>query len=340
MLPGEEAEVARVGRRAFQGLESLMVGKPKKAMVAVSDNQIVGAIVYRFLGSGKNKIGYVDLAFVDREYHDRGVGAVLYRESIDFLWQQGCTAVTALVKDDNIGSWSLFMRYGLKRVDMITACRYLGPLGILRNLLLTPFVIADGMEFYLAVKEAKIPEKKGGVTQILLYILLNVLLFLPAFFMRDVQEELAAVRAYLTLLCAGTLAGLLVTTFHSRSWSFRMNNGGMLLTILLNMSGGAFPMIGNWYPKRYEKTISFRRDMGLCALAEWLTVLLLTAVPYLAGLDGPYFEALTQFGCIFLIYRILAFYPFESFGGRRVLNWNKGIYGIMAAVSAVLIWKC
>ena len=79
MEAGEAAEVRRIGRRAFKGLESLWVGKPKQAVVAVKEDKIIGAVLYKFLESSKGKAGYFDYAFVDPDYHGQGVGGVLYK---------------------------------------------------------------------------------------------------------------------------------------------------------------------------------------------------------------------------------------------------------------------
>ena len=64
-------------------LESLWVGKPKQAVVAVKDGKIVGAILYKFFQSSGRKVGYLDYAFVDPDFHGQGVGGILYKESAD-----------------------------------------------------------------------------------------------------------------------------------------------------------------------------------------------------------------------------------------------------------------
>lgn len=37
-----------------------------------------------------------------------------------------------------------------------------------------------------------------------------------------------------------------------RHWKFRVTSGGALTCVFVNI-GSLFPMIGNWYPERYEK---------------------------------------------------------------------------------------
>ena len=94
---------------------------------------------------------------------------------------------------------------------------------------------------------------------------------------------------------------------------------------------------GNWYPERYEKTKEFRRDMGIAALAEWFFVLGLTVFAVFSGYPQMLVRMLGQLGAIFLFYRIIPVYPFESFGGRRIYSWNKRIYAGIATCSAAAV---
>lgn len=108
MRAEEARDVRKMGRRAFAGLESLWVSKPGQALVAVREDKIVGAVLYKLMNAGGKKIAYVDYAFVDPDYHNQGIGGSLYRAATEFLWALGPDALTAIVKDDNVGSWSLF----------------------------------------------------------------------------------------------------------------------------------------------------------------------------------------------------------------------------------------
>lgn len=57
-----------------------------------------------------------------------------------------------------------------------------------------------------------------------------------------------------------------------------LNNGGAGVAAIVNFFSGVFPMSGNWYPREYEYTNEFRRDMGMVALAERLFMIALTVV--------------------------------------------------------------
>lgn len=82
----EASAVKKVARRAFSGgIESLFISKPKEAMVAVIDDKIVGGIIIKYTTTKNKKIGYYDVAFVDPDYHNQGVGSLLYEKTTDYL---------------------------------------------------------------------------------------------------------------------------------------------------------------------------------------------------------------------------------------------------------------
>lgn len=333
----QEADyVRKLGQRAFAGIESLWVSKPKMALVAIKEEKIVGAILYKFIQTKTKKIGYIDYAFVDPEYHSQGIGNVLYKETVEHLWQQGCDALAAVVKDDNVGSWGLFLKNGFTRVSLPELIRQFGLFGMLQQYFGTPFCIGIGMEYYVALRDKTCPSGKGGNgKQITSYFLTNLLLILIILF-RNPKHIHLFLAAYTIILMGGLLAGYLGTLLSKRKWHFRLNNGGALISALINF-GGLYPMIGNWYPDRYENTHEFRRDMGVNALFGWIFVLCISILPVIDVVQHPILPYLSQISSFFLIYRILSFYPFESFGGRRVFTWNKWLYGAMSVLSAVVI---
>lgn len=338
MRPDEAALVRRMGRRAFTGLESLWVSRPRQALVAERDGRVVGAILYKFYRAGGRKIGYVDYAFVDPDCHGQGVGTVLYREAAAFLWAKGCDALTAIVKDDNVGSWGLFLQNGFERVSLAALARRLGPGGAVRQYFETPLCIGVGMELYAAFRgEAPCPPDKGGTTrQLGAYLLANALLALLGGLSRGTEGP-AFVAAYVACLLLTAALGFLGTRLSAgRGWRFRHTNGGALVCALVNL-GGAYPMVGNWYPRDYEKTAAFRRDMGRAALAEWAGLLLAFVALAAVRPGGPFFQYAAQVCGMFLIYRLMPLYPFESYGGGRVFRWNRWVFAVMAAATAAAL---
>lgn len=331
--PSEAQTVKSISRRAFRGLEGVGIPKAKQAVVAVKDGKIAGAIQYKFYRAGGKKIGYFDYAFVDPDCHGQGIGSILYKATADFLWEQGCDALAALVKDDNVGSWGLFLKNGFVRISIPELVRQFGLFGMLRLYLGTVYSIAIGMDCYVAVRGQQIPSGKGGsVRQTGAYLLANALL--PLLFLINAKGNAGAfLAAYGIYLAGGILAGYAGTLFSKRTWHFRLNNGGWLVCAFVNLISGVYPMTGNWYPDRYENSDGFRREMGLQALCGWAFTLALTLIPALAGGQHILLRYLGQIGSALLLYRMLPFYPFEAFGGGRIFRWSKAAFFSTAAVS-------
>ncbi len=331
----EAEEVKRIGKRAFSLVEGMFVSKPKHALVAVVDGKLAGAIIYKITKVQGRRTGYFEYAFVDPDYHGKGIGRKLYQATTDYLWEQGCDSQAALVKDDNVGSWSLFLKNGFARVTLWEIVRQLGLLGFLSQFFGNLLWLAVGMDFYLAVRNEPLQNKSGTGRQIGGYLFANLLLILIALY--RIEDPVIFLGTYVGML-AGTIAiGRIAAAAAKRKWQFRLNNGGAGIIAVVNFFGGIFPMSGNWYPHKYENTDEFRRDMGMVALAEWAFIAALTGVSIIFSASHMIFHYASWIGVILLVYRILAIYPFEAYGGSRVFSWNRWIYGVMSVISVLLI---
>lgn len=337
-MEAKEAKAVKVvGRQSFSGVEGLWISTPKQALVAEVDGAIRGAILYKIIKAGGKKIGYVDYAFVHSKFHNQGIGGKLYKESIAYLWSLGCDVVTAAVKDDNVGSFGLFEKNGLKRVSIADLVRIVGLQGMLKQYFLTPLCICVGMDFYLAVPEGEAETKKGEIGREFIFYLLGNLVVLSAALVRGVTNGyLEYAGAILALLSGVFIVSYGAAKMTKEKWHFRVNNGGFLVSILVSMMN-FFPVFGGFYPEKYENSDKFRRMLGIHAMIRWLCIMLVVAGTMLAP-ETIFLNNLKYVSTQFLIYHILAFYPFEVFGGKRVYEWNKGIFICMALVSVILLF--
>lgn len=337
MRDSEALEVQKLGRRAFLGLEGIFISKPKTTFVAVIDNKIVGAAAYKFINTKLKNMAYIDFAFVDPKYHTQHIGTKLYKATIDYLRDQNCDALTALVKEDNVGSWKLLLNNGFKKVSFSQGVRSLGLYEMIKQFFLTPYCIAIGMNFYLYLKDEKISlQENKSSSQIGLYLITNLILSLLIIF-GDVQNKITFILAYLMFLITKVAIGFSFTRLNNRNWKFHMNNCGGLMCIILNMLGSVLTLTGNWYPESYEKTDKFRKDIGIIALAEWILTLTFYLISAYFINKHIFFKYLLKISGTFLIYTIIILYPFESYGGKRVYDWNKFIYGFIAILSIIFL---
>lgn len=337
MKPEEANEVKRLGRRAFMSFESLFITKPKDALVAEVDGRIVSGVMVKVVkGSNQSKIGYIDIAFVDRAFHNQGIGNKIYKASIEYLWKEGCDFVTAMVKDDNVGSFALLEKNGLVKTSFFEASKVMGMKGLLNQFIHTSLSFAYGMDFYLASNKSNTVRPKTGHTikEMGAYLGVNLGFLLLANLFTG-YFSLGLFGAYLTLLLTSILPGSIVTLFSKREWSYRFLNGGIIFPIISMFMGGIFPMGGNWYPKKYENSKEFRKEMGVNAAVSWILLIIIIFCVNFMDMNNAYNLYLDQIGTMLLFCRIVAVYPLASFGGWRVFTWNKAVYFILSLLSVL-----
>ena len=347
MKPEEKQEVKKIGIKAFKGgIEKFFVPRPKDALVALIDDKIVGAFLCKFYNLGGKKIGYVDYLFIDPDYHGKGVGKNLLEEGLDYMWSCGCDGLSTTVKDDNVGSWSLFVKNGFTRVSFKEMIQHLGLGGAIKHYFTTTFAIAVGMEYYLVLKDTDISSpkddtgnstvKENTAMQITAYVLVNLLLVMAGF-IGGVENAHYLIGGYAVIFVGMVFSGFIGSRFSKEIWHFRFNDGGALISFLLNLSG-FFPMIGNWYPKKYRRGEDFKRALGFTAFTQWCYILFLSILPLIGFTIYPIIDTASKNASYLLLYLVFAFYPFESFGGGRVWRWNKWVYMIMTILSLISIF--
>ena len=337
MKDGEQKALQKLGQKSFPLLEGWFVGMPKAAMVAEYEGNAIGCMMYKFVLAGKKKIAYIDQAFVDPAFHGMGVARRLYTETFQHIWEQGCDGITALVKDDNVGSWKPCMNNGFRRVSVPEAVKQLGFGGLLRLCLVTPLALGVGMDFDLVMKDVPLQNKQGGIRQALAFFLVNLLFAAPLWIRLAVMSPerlVPSLLAFLTVLALLLLPRLLMAVCRREAWRFRFNNCGGLIPFILSLMGNVFPMNANWYPDVYENSSAFLKRMAIPELIKWALFL---PLPLLALLPGLYWRALSQISSYILLFSVLPLYPFEAFGAGRVFRYSKVLWAITAALTLLAL---
>lgn len=326
MKKEEFNDVRILGRKSFRGFESLIVPKPKDALVAVANDKIVGAVLYKFYNVKNIKIGYIDFIFVDPSMHSLGIGKLLFDEVTSLLWKNNCNYISALVKDDNVASWGLLLNKGYKRLSFPQMINELGLLGALNQYFVAPLGFAVGFEYYIIKNNEDIKFSKGNTsTQILGYLIMNTFILSLTPFAREVNFVNSLIG--LLIIWIGLIFGGYLGTFFSREdWEYRITDGGFIIHFLVSVTGGIFPFVGNWYPKIYKRDKKFKRALGITALFQWSFLLCLSYFPYL-GFESLNFSKTIAIPLSFIF--AIPFYPAESYSGARVFKWNKLLYALM-----------
>lgn len=206
--------------------------------------------------------------------------------------------------------------------------KHIGLLGILKHYIKTPFLVAIGMDFYLSSKKEQVVEK---VDSIWLFIILNFILTLPLWIITTKNLLYSLVDFILILLL---FVGLryIGNFFNKDKWKFRINNGGGLITIIVSIFGNFFPMNANLYPKKYDKTIELKKRLAIPELVKWIGFSLLVLLIFTQNLIS---SSLGKIASSYLIFMIIPFYPFESFGEGRIYNYNKKVWFLTCIISII-----
>lgn len=344
MRDAEAHEALVLSKKAFGLLEGTFIPKPKTGIVAVFDDKIVGGVFYKIATYGKKKLGTIDFIFVDPSVHGKGVGKQLYEYAVIFLWEQGCDALAAIVRDDNIASWGIFVNGGFVRAGLPKLARLLGLSGIAK-MFLTTYGVSIGYECYIALpgrEETLIYEKSASSAgQILAYITIN--LSIVAFLLFVIEHGLSFLAASLFVFSSCVLTGYTGTLLSKHKWRFRLVAGGAgicllgIITMLVFKVFCFIPLVGNWYPHKYENSPHFKRDMAINAIFVWAYLLALSAITIITDTFTPFLTYVSYIASILLIIRCIPFDPATSYGGGRVFQWNKLVYGIFAAASVSII---
>jgi GNAT superfamily N-acetyltransferase len=348
----EEAKaVQALGNKVFlRSLEGPYVPRPSTAKVALLDGKIVGAFCYSFELCGEKKLGFVDYLFVDSAHAGQGIGRALCQAGTDHLWEQGCDYLATIVRDDNVGSWSGFLKQGFIRADLPKVVGALGVGGFIKTYLKHFFGFSPGCDFYFATRPENISPplstfaKKTGFGQITLHIITNMILVLLPVFIGVMTSAIAPsnipmlVLRLLIVFGGVILFGYIPTLFSGRKWHYRMPNGGLLLTSILSLFGFFMPMAGNWYPDHYENTPAFRKHMGISAFLPWLFLLGISIAARLHNGLFSFFDTrvLAIIG-VLLIFRCIPS-PVVNLGSVRVFRWNKALCILLALLSVFTVF--
>lgn len=121
------------------------------------------------------------------------------------------------------------------------------------------------------------------------------------------------------------------------NWHFVLPEGGLVPSAIVALLGGFYPMLGHWYLTERENTQEYRKRMADPAKGAWLLLMVTTLVRGILNKMHPFFSCAVDLGIILLVAYILPFYPFDTFGGRRVREYNKRIYGALVTFSIIAL---
>jgi len=352
MRAEEKRDVSAIMRRSFELTQQLFFSWSSNVLVAEQEGDLRGAVVLKMfpLPRGR-KGGLIAWIFTAPEARGTGAGQRLTEAALKFFEEQGCDELMACVEGYNTSSSKLFATRGFSILSPGEQFRRYG-LGTLALWMHTFHYIDIG--HFLWVRPAA-SQSDNPAMQWWGSWLVNVLIYLLALWRQNDFGLLSLLTVVKISLLLAMFLGIRtlsmqwmahrqkMVTMRYRAWE-----SGFPLSLLIALAfGGQYPVPGSFYPTsdrwRYRDLLP---KLGPVALAGVLPPLILTwgawALSRLGGLTpevSHWVNSALAMGQILTLFDVvLVFFPFVSFNGRRIWDWNKLIWAGVALATVALFF--
>ena len=347
----EKKVVHNIMSRSFTLVERLFFSFTPHVLVAEQNGQLLGATVLKLIQLPKNrKGGLIYWIFTAPEARGMGTGQKLIEAALYFFEDKECDEIMACVEGYNTSSSKLFSTRGFSILSPGQQFQR-HSIGILPLWVRISHYIDIG-HFLWVRPGTKQPD--NPVLQWWSNVFMNALVLLLMLWrqtgFRDVN--LAAFIA-VPMMCVflfgmRELAMRLTANRYGLSVRYRAWESGFPLNFANALVfGGWVPVPGSVYPTkngwRYRDLIP---KLGPIAFAGALSVLLFTwgawALLHFSVLPpetGTWINIAMIIGKSFVIFDIaLIFFPFVSFNGRRIWDWNRVVWGVLGVAAVVVFF--
>ncbi len=369
----ERERVVELGRAVFPRLYRRSVQPTEHMLCARMDGEIVGGLIMVIPSEDPERTGIISWLFTAETARGRGVGSRLVGEGVSYLRERGCTQIVTDIEGHNTSSSNLFAAMGFERTTTTQLVRTSGVRDVLDIWWLLSYYVDFGHFLWRRPLDdgACQPEHKqdsekptlrqdtgnrlfpDGLRALSVSWVLNLFVLLLAFVgIAGLFEWTVTVTELVLLTVLGCAVfvvreaplGVLAAADTER-WTYRGCTNGIPVSATIGLLAGAFfPMLGSLYPA--SETSSYREKQQLFGFGAVIStsVLLITLLGVsLSGdsiiLVGVSVESLVAFVVVpFLIVdHLLAFTPFQCYRGRRVYDWNRAVWGVLALVVLVTL---
>lgn len=344
-------KVQLLARKSFRWIEGAFFSLSPFTFVAEKDGEILGGIVLNFYSMPDGQQGgFVSWIFTSPSARGLGVAGSLMDMAMEYFKSHGCQEIWASVEGYNASSMKLFANRGFTILSPGEQIRRYGiylPLVWLRS-----FHLFDIGHYIWVNPGAAKPD--NPLLQWLAVWLINSLFILLAIWRNNGFTTLnplafLAVPAIMLVLFGGRWAAMkLAARASGLDTRYRAWESGLSLTFVIALLfGSAFPTPGSLYPRshdwNYRDSLSKLARMALAGMVFGLlfcwTLILLSRFAPLPQEWVVWFNLGLYVGIPLAIFdNVLAIvFPFVSFNGRRVWDFNRPLWGVLAVLTIALI---
>ncbi|WP_027340616.1 GNAT family N-acetyltransferase [Halonatronum saccharophilum] len=363
MREEEEAKVKSLAKSSFGFLHGSLVKTTEHTYVYELSEEIVGVVVLETFAFQRNRLGgVVKWLFTDQKARGRGVASALIEHSVRKLQELGCDEMFTTVEGYNTDSSNRFADQGFMPLSAMQQIRRYG-LSLLKIGPKTFHTIDIG--HFLWARSGDISQSSKGSENLedtrqfvgggalawwANVLIMSVILMLQCFRVGSSTELMWQLPIAVALVFGvRSLTMKLVANWIGCELEYRIWETGLTLSAIIAVFlGGVFPSPGCYYPKQVRW--SYRKKLSQLAIISFfgaLSVLILAWLIFayqalaISNIAPEMISNLLRTS-FFLAYSLLIYevllplFPFESYNGRRVWDYNRTLWGILAAGTIVL----
>jgi RimJ/RimL family protein N-acetyltransferase len=347
----EKRAVIRAVNRSLRLVERSFFSFSDDTYIAEQDGKLQGVIVLRtYPISDGRKGGLIEWVVTLPAARGKGIASQLVDAAVQKFETLGLDEISACIEGYNVRSSRLFSKYGFTLLSPGELIRRYG-----RALPRVLYHMSHTFDIghFVWAKPGE-PRTDHPALQWWGVWLLNSLLLLLAFWRTnrfgavDPFSFAAIPGALLLLFGARWLAMKLAANLAGLQTRFRAWESGLFITFLIAiLVGGQFPSPGSIYPPNYES--SDRKLMGKLGRMGLAGILAILAIGWAVQLSlqfaslpltvSSWFTYIRYVVVPLIILDVIAaaVFPFVSYNGRRVWDWSRPLWIVLALLSAGLV---
>lgn len=349
MRLGEEKKVKLIVREVFPLMAWLFFIHKPTTLVAVKGNKIVAGIVYgQFVYSKAINSGMIYWIFTAPKHQGEGIGRKLIQEAVDKLKAGGCQKVFACIEGYNSSSFKIFNSLNFSKLSLLDQ---------IKKFRIKTFYLwyqthhlfdlgHDLWYFDIKVNEGKTEIKKdqNKLRDIILWLLnltISAMIMFIAFFRTDLIDIKIG---DITILFIGIgitfgirdLAGIIAGKGSGLKLEYDIWESGHIISFIMAVfTGGYIPVPGAFYPEgdgwSYQNKLNGLARQSLASVSALLVLGFILNFNFIS--ETKYSEILLIMVTNMAIFDIaLPFFPFVSYNGRRIWDFNKIIWLVLLIV--------
>ncbi|MFW5873695.1 MAG: GNAT family N-acetyltransferase [Bacillota bacterium] len=348
MRPGEEKMVKSIVKEVFPVTAWLFFNHKPSTLVALKENEIVAGIVYgQFTYSKDISSGAIYWLFTSPEHQGEKIGRKLVSEAINKMKFGGCQEIFTCIEGYNSSASYLFSKQGFSKLSFFAQIKnfrintlylwyYTHHLFDLGHHLWYLEINGDNDRTENVTKKDKI--KYRNIKLWLFNIIISSLIMLIAFLRIDLID-LSIYNKLIVIIGIGVtfsirdLAGIIAGKGSGLKLEYNIWESGQIISIIMAVFTGAYiPVPGTFYPEgedwSYQDKLSGLARQSLASSGALIVLGLILKFDFLER--TKFIEVLLMAVTNMVIFDIaLPFFPFISYNGRRIWDYNKIIWFIL-----------